>query len=202
MRFDIWGLLISFPAILIAITIHEFFHAYTAVKMGDRTPEYQGRLSLNPLNHLDLVGTIMLILFRFGWAKPVPINPNNFKDYKKGIILVSLAGPASNFVLAIIAIMLRRTIIGIGSNYLNLFIDTLIFINIAFGLFNLIPIPPLDGSKILFAFIPYKYRHISDFIEKYGIFLLFGLMYLIYTTGFLYSIVINIVYFLSRLSPW
>lgn len=202
MRFDIWGLLISLPAILIAITIHEFFHAYTAVKMGDRTPEYHGRLSLNPLNHLDLIGTIMLVLVRFGWAKPVPINPNNFKNYKKGIILVSLAGPLSNFILAVVVIMFRRTMMGIGSNYLNLFIDTLIFINIALAIFNLIPIPPLDGSKILFAFIPYKYKYISDFIERYGIILLFGIFYLIYRTGFLYSIVINIVYFLIRISPF
>ena len=168
MNFNWLELLINVPAVLIAITVHEFFHAYAAVKMGDRTPELHGRLSLNPLNHLDPIGTIMLILFRFGWAKPVPINPYNFKDYKKGTVIVSLAGPLSNLGLAFVSSLLRRLIVPFGLGYLDLFIQILIFINIALAIFNLIPIPPLDGSRLLILVTPPKYEYILSWLERFG----------------------------------
>ena len=176
MNFNWLELLINVPAVLIAITVHEFFHAYAAVKMGDRTPELHGRLSLNPLNHLDPIGTIMLILFRFGWAKPVPINPYNFKDYKKGTVIVSLAGPLSNLGLAFVSSLLRRLIAPFGLGYLDLFIQTLIFINIALAIFNLIPIPPLDGSRVLYAFAPESLQDVIERIEPYGFVIILALV--------------------------
>lgn len=170
---DFWlGLFINIPAVLIAITVHEFSHAYAAVRMGDRTPEYHGRLSLNPLSHLDPIGTIMLIFFRFGWAKPVPINPYNFKDYKRGTVIVSLAGPLSNFALAIVVSLLARLVVPFGLMYLNTFIQVLIFINIALAIFNLIPIPPLDGSRLLLLIVPPKYEYILSWLERFGFILI------------------------------
>jgi Zn-dependent protease len=165
-------LLINIPAVLIAITVHEFSHAYAAVKMGDRTPQYYGRLSLNPLDHLDPIGTLMLIIFRFGWAKPVPINPYNFRDYKKGTVIVALAGPLSNFALALVSSLVARLVIPFGFSYLNIFIDTLIFINIALAIFNLIPIPPLDGSRLLILVVPPRYEYILGWLERYGFFII------------------------------
>lgn len=165
-------LIINIPAVLIAITVHEFSHAYAAVKMGDRTPQYHGRLSLNPLDHLDPIGTLMLIIFRFGWAKPVPINPYNFRDYKKGTVIVALAGPLSNFALALVSSLVARLVIPFGFSYLSIFIDTLIFINIALAIFNLIPIPPLDGSRLLILIVPPRYEYILGWLERYGFFII------------------------------
>jgi len=166
------NLLLNIPAVLIAITVHEFFHAYAALRMGDKTPEYRGRLSLNPFDHLDPLGTLMLVLFRFGWAKPVPINPYNFKDYKKGTVIVALAGPFSNFALAFITSLIGRLVVPFGLGYLNIFIQFLIFINIALGIFNLIPIPPLDGSRLLVLIISPKYEYVLGWLERYGFFII------------------------------
>ncbi len=171
-------LLINVPAVLVAITVHEFSHAYAAFKMGDTTASDQGRLSLNPLDHLDPIGTLMLILFRFGWAKPVPINPYRFKNYKKGIILVSLAGPASNILMALGGALLARFIIPLGFIILSRFIYTFIFINIVLAIFNLLPIPPLDGSRLITVLIPPKYNHIAVFLERYGFIMLIGVIFL------------------------
>jgi Zn-dependent protease len=168
---------ISLGALIISLTVHEFSHAYVAMKMGDPTAEQKGRLSLNPLVHLDPFGTLMILFFSFGWAKPVPINPYNFKDYKKGIILSSLAGPISNFLMAILGAFLYRFIP--ASNLgLVLFVQTFIIINIFLGLFNLLPFPPLDGSRLLTVFIPPKYDHIANFLERYGFYFLIGILFL------------------------
>ncbi len=146
-------------ALLIAITIHEFAHAWSADQLGDPTPRAAGRLTLNPLKHLDLLGTIMLFLVHFGWGKPVPINPRYFKKPLQYSALTALAGPAANFLTALaITIFLKYTWI-----FLPDFIYTILMIifeiNLVLGAFNLLPLPPLDGSKILGLFVPYKYSH-------------------------------------------
>ena len=171
-------LILSIPGLLLALTFHEFAHGYAAYLMGDNTAKYDGRLSLNPMHHMDLVGTLCLLFFRFGWAKPVPINPNNFKDRKWGTILVSLAGPFANFLLAIVCTLLYKLITPFvfGSKIAEFFYIILCLasaMNVGLMVFNLIPIPPLDGSKVLMEFLPYKARYKMYAIERYfGILLL------------------------------
>ena len=159
------SLIWTIPALLISLTVHEFAHAYVAVKQGDPTPERYGRLSLNPLDHLDPVGTLMLLLFKFGWAKPVPINPMNFRHTKSGIVWTSLAGPLSNIVLMLISIVIYVVLFRLKwmNEGLNTFFGTMIMINLALALFNLLPIPPLDGSRLITVLIPPKYSYINAF---------------------------------------
>ncbi len=195
--FNIVNLLITVPALLIAITVHEFSHALAAYHMGDTTAADQGRLSLNPLDHLDPIGTLMLVLFRFGWAKPVPINPYRFKNFKKGVILVSLAGPASNLLMALTGSLLARFLIPLGISVLTDFLLIFIFINVALAVFNLLPIPPLDGSRLLTVLIPPKYNHISVFLERYGFFILIGFM--MFFWSYFAPIVFRISQFLIQL---
>jgi Zn-dependent protease len=149
---NIISLIISAVALIIAITIHEFSHALVADKLGDPTPRSLGRLSLNPLRHLDLIGTIMLFLVHFGWGKPVPIDPYNLKNPKRDEMLISIAGPASNLILAALLSLIIRFI---PLNDLAVFlIYTIIQLNVLLAVFNLIPIPPLDGSKIFLNLLP------------------------------------------------
>lgn len=164
----------TIPALLISITIHEFAHAFVAVKQGDPTPERAGRLSLNPLDHLDPIGAIALLLFRFGWAKPVPINPYNFKNPKRGIVFTSLAGPLSNIILMIISIGLYVWLFPILNQGLITFFQTLIVMNLALAIFNMIPVPPLDGSRLITVFIPPRYNAVLIFLERYGFLILIG----------------------------
>lgn len=153
-------------AVLVAIIPHEIAHGFAAYLCGDQTAKNDGRLSLNPLHHLDPIGTICLIFFKFGWAKPVMINPNNFRDRKKGTFFVAIAGVLTNFILAIISVIILKHI------HLNEFMQELLlnifWFNIILGVFNLIPIPPLDGSKILFSFLPLKYEYYLIKYERYG----------------------------------
>lgn len=156
--------LLMIPVLLISLTVHEFAHGYTAYRLGDPTAKEAGRLSLNPFRHLDPVGTIMLIIARIGWAKPVPINPVYFRDRKKGTVLVSVAGPISNLLLAFIGVLLYRitAVIEAGKTiktgsftyYFLSFLLAFIITNINLAVFNLIPAPPLDGSKILYGVLP------------------------------------------------
>lgn len=154
-------LLARFIVLFTAITVHEYAHGYVAYKLGDPTAKYSGRLSLNPLSHLDMWGAICMVLFGFGWAKPVPINPMYFRDRKKGTALTALAGPLANIVLAFVStIIFALYFVFIYSNFTNVitrFIYSvfvqLAVVNISFAVFNLIPIPPLDGSKILGMFL-------------------------------------------------
>ena len=161
-------LLLSIPGILIAITFHEFAHAFVADKLGDDTPRRQGRLSLNPLAHLDIYGTFLMIVAGFGWGKPVQINPNNFRrtiTIKKGEALVSIAGPAMNLILAIVFSIIYGLIIKFGGltfilsntgSIISEIIQYIIAMNVGLCVFNLLPLPALDGSKILLAFLPTK----------------------------------------------
>ena len=159
--FNLSNLLVSMVGIAIAISVHEFGHAYSAHLLGDDTAKYNGRMTLNPAKHVDPIGLITLLLFRIGWAKPVPVNPNNFKNYKLGNVIVSLSGAIGNLFGAILC--------GIIAKYSNMYAINLIFynamwINIYFGAFNLLPIPPLDGWGVLSSLLPYKF---NDFIYKY-----------------------------------
>ncbi len=147
-------LVLSFVFILIAITVHEFSHALAADLLGDPTPRYFKRLTLNPIAHIDPIGLIMLIVVRFGWAKPVPINPLNFNNPRRDAALVSLAGPISNFIFAfLLGLVLKYS--GLPESLWRDLIGYGLWINLALGVFNLIPVPPLDGSKILSFFLPY-----------------------------------------------
>lgn len=166
----ILDVLITVVAAVVSITIHEVSHGFAAYKCGDNTAKIYGRLSLNPLKHIDWIGALCLVVFKFGWAKPVPVNSFNFKNRKRDIIIVSLAGPVSNFILAFVA-MLLVSVLKISSYPIHLlatFLITLVYLNIGLGVFNLIPIPPLDGSKILGEFLSggAKYKYLS--FERYG----------------------------------
>jgi len=155
-------------ALLLAITIHEFSHAWVANYLGDSTAKKAGRVTLNPLAHLDPLGTIMLILVRFGWGKPVPINPNNFKNPRLGSALTAVAGPISNFLLAdLLAIIYRFA--GIAGTNLGSFVVLAIYMNLVLMVFNLLPIPPLDGSKFFALFFPVLENRK---LEMYGPFVL------------------------------
>lgn len=164
MNFDIYTFLLRFIVALIALPIHECAHGYAAYRMGDYTAKREGRLTLNPLAHFDIFGTIAMILFGFGWAKPVPINPLNFENPKKGMMISSLAGPMSNIGLAFISMVLYKLsyipqYMGISGAFLStvqMFLLYMITINITLGVFNLIPIPPLDGSRIATYFLPQR----------------------------------------------
>lgn len=147
-------------AIVYGITIHEFSHAAAANYLGDSTAKYSGRLNLNPLSHMELFGTIMLLLAGFGWGKPVPVNPYNLRWKKYGSLAVSLAGPLSNIIsVAIFIIIFNLAAPSLSiDNMLLQFLVTLILVNMVMGIFNLIPVPPLDGSKILLTFIPDRYE--------------------------------------------
>ncbi|MCL2064573.1 MAG: site-2 protease family protein [Candidatus Cloacimonetes bacterium] len=187
--FNIFAIIAQVCMVVLAITIHEYSHALAAYKLGDDTAKRMGRLTLNPIKHLDILGALMLLIVRIGWAKPVPINPYNFKSMKKDIALTAAAGPASNFCIAIFAAMFYNFSFNTmgsldGSSFfvtLVLFaLRFLVMINIALGLFNLIPIPPLDGSKIVGGFMPDEmYFKWASFERKgaYVLFALFGISY-------------------------
>ncbi len=179
--------ILSLPPILFALTIHEYAHGYVAYRMGDPTAKFAGRLTLNPIKHIDLFGFLAFLIFRFGWAKPVPIQPHNFTDIKKGIIYTSLAGPLSNFLFAIPLGLLLRIFPVLYQNNLLLPIGMMLQLgliyNLIFCAFNLIPIPPLDGSKVLFVLLPPEYNHIKLWLEHYGFMVLIGLIFFDRITG-------------------
>lgn len=182
------------PAILLALTVHEYSHARVAYAFGDNTAKFQGRLTLNPIKHLDPVGTLLLIIAHFGWAKPVPVNPYNFKgDRRKGLMWVSLAGPGSNVLLALISAILLRLFY--QHWYLGEFLNALFQINIILAIFNLLPVPPLDGSKILAGIIPARYGHVIYNLERFGPLILL----LLVVTGLTSYLILPPAIFLSNL---
>ncbi len=157
---------ITLPGLIIAITLHELAHGLTAYALGDPTAKNNGRLTLNPIVHLDIIGFLMLLIARFGWAKPVPINPLYFKNRKLGTILVSIAGPISNFIIAIISVIILD--LGLFTNeILNAIIFVTAWYNVGLGIFNLLPFPPLDGSKILASLLPTKFEMLFYKYERY-----------------------------------
>ncbi len=188
------------PVLLIVITVHEFAHARMAFHFGDETAHRQGRMNLNPINHLDPIGSLMILLVGFGWAKPVPINPINFNQYRSGLRWVSFAGPMSNLIFGFISLLVFRILLNAGLltfgglEYANLafdFFQQLIMINIYLALFNLLPIPPLDGSKILMSFLSDANLGIYRQLERYAPLILLGLI----ITGILGQIIFPLARF-------
>ncbi len=168
----IYWIIVAVPSILIASTVHEYAHAYSAYKLGDPTAKAEGRLTLNPLKHIDPIGAISMILFRFGWSKPVPINEYNFEKRETYTALTALAGPLSNLILASIAGILNY-VLKLDSNSLIVFLLYIFAtINIALAIFNLIPIPPLDGHKIVRALLPKSIRYYWEKLERYSLILI------------------------------
>ncbi len=165
------------PAIFFSIVIHEVAHAWVAEKMGDGTARWLGRLSLDPRKHFDPLGTLMLFFTGFGWAKPVPINVNNFHSFRKGLVLVSAAGILANFILAFLAVLALQLTGSASWGPIHLFLVYLARINIMLAAFNLIPIPPLDGSKILMGFSSREMQYTLARIEPYGFFIIIGLLF-------------------------
>lgn len=187
------SLILFIPTLLISLTVHEYCHGYAAYKCGDNTAEWNGRLTLNPLKHLDPIGTIMMLVFGFGYAKPVPINPRNFKHYKLDLCIVSIAGPLSNALLALLGILLNYGVFQIlvlqpqdvlvsalNSNLYSvwsIFIYMFISANTALAVFNLLPIPPLDGSRIISSVLPTKLAYYYNKYENYIMLIVLALLY-------------------------
>jgi len=194
-------------ALIFSVMIHELAHGYVAYSLGDPTAKYAGRLTLNPIKHLDPFGSVILPLlfllisflpggqpFIFGWAKPVPINPYNFKDQKWGTLKVSIAGPLSNFAVALVfGLFIRFFNYPALAPLIELF-AIIVFLNILLGLFNLIPIPPLDGSWILFRFLPRGAEKARIFLQQYGLFILIFLLFSGILTGLFY--LISLIFYL------
>ncbi len=184
-------LLLLAPPILLALTFHEYAHAFVANMYGDDTAKQSGRLTLNPIRHLDPLGTIMIFLVHFGWAKPVPVNPYRLENPKKDMLWISAAGALANVVLALISGILLRLIfasVGIPDQHsinglLTFMVIMSLQINLALAIFNVLPIAPLDGSKILFGLLPSKHEDKIYFLERYGPFILIGLIVLGQFTG-------------------
>lgn len=175
--------------LLFSVVIHEVSHGYAALWLGDPTAKLSGRLTLNPVAHLDPVGSFVVPLLGFfaggviiGWAKPVPFNPYNLRNQRWGEALVAFAGPLSNIIIAIIFALIIRSVYSGGFLSDNFFFlaGYLVFINIILALFNLIPIPPLDGSKILFAILPHRMQGIRESLERYGLILVFILVFMLW----------------------
>ncbi len=198
MNLDISTWIIKIPVLLFSITLHEYAHGRSALFFGDPTAKMQGRLTLNPLPHIDPFGALCLFLFNFGWAKPVPVDPRYFKNPRKDIIFMSLAGPAANLMLAALAGLALRFFM-FPSEIYQLTLFYLLFMNVGLGLFNLIPLPPLDGSHILENLLPLnaslKYREIG----RYGPFILIGIIMLdnFAHTGILSRILVGPMRFLA-----
>lgn len=168
LNFGLSSLLYSLPGIVLALTIHEYSHAMAAYAMGDNTAKQYGRLTLNPIAHMDPLGFLCLIFTRrFGWAKPVPVNDMNFKNRKKGLLLVSLAGPTSNFITALVIAIIYAVFYKSIGEMIRTTLQIAYIINLSIGVFNLIPIPPLDGSKILESFLTDRQRF---FMRRYAIY--------------------------------
>ena len=189
MDFNLKLILIQAPVILFALTVHEFCHAWVADMLGDDTAKRQGRLTLNPIAHLDVLGTILMFVAGFGWAKPVPVNPLNFENPRKGMLLVAIAGPISNLVMAIVAGMIlkfgiidvkgtviNQSVTGIMPTILVVVILTLQF-GVALAIFNMLPLPPLDGSRVVYGLLPERQAYAYSRFEPYGIIILFGLFF-------------------------
>jgi Zn-dependent protease len=174
--FSIENILFVIPSVIIALTFHEAAHAFVAYKFGDPTAKLQGRLTLNPLKHLDIIGTLMLIFAHFGWAKPVPINPYYLQGNRRGkLILIAVAGVLFNFIIALISCLLLSLMYHSYLPYndgVQAFLLQLAFINLILVVFNILPIPPLDGSKVLLELLPPQYAEKFSFLDRFGFIIL------------------------------
>lgn len=192
-------LILWVPVILLSISFHECAHAWMAYRLGDPTAKDEGRLTLNPISHFNLFGFLMMVIVHFGWATPVPVNPNNFKNPSKGMLYTALAGPVSNLILAVASSFLYMVVLVIGthisveselvyeilSNFLRILLY-MMMLNIGLAIFNLIPVYPLDGSRVLTYFLPVQY---NNFMVRYGQYIQIGFLLLVMLT----SVVGNLV---------
>ncbi len=192
--------------LIFSIVIHEVSHGAMANHLGDPTAKYAGRLTLNPLKHLDPIGSVIVPVFLIlttgtgiGWAKPVPINPSNFRDQKYGSLKVAIAGPGANLVVALIfGLVIRFGFTFLPGSLISIF-SSIVFLNILLAVFNLIPIPPLDGSHVLFTFLPYSMQNIKIFLSQFGFFILIFLIFffpwfrslLFYIVNFIFSFIVG-----------
>lgn len=192
-----WFLQLFFlaPAILFAVTFHEFAHGAAANALGDPTAKKLGRLTLNPLKHLDPVGTLLFVLVRFGWGKPVPVDGRYFKHPRRDMALVSLAGPATNFVLAaVLGLLLKFRLV---DDIVGTMVWLTVQINIVLGVFNLIPVPPLDGSRLISAILPVSLLKRYEAVEGYGIAIMFAAIF--FFPGSLFRLISPFIEFFNRL---
>ena len=177
--FNILHIVAGIPGLLIAMVMHEYAHALVADYMGDDTPRLMGRLTLNPMAHIDPIGALMLLVARFGWAKPVMINPNNFRSWRKGELCVAFAGPAANLIVAFVALVAQVVFSRLDlftGTALQLVLSMIVIYNINFAIFNLLPLPPLDGSRILMCFLPSEWNYRLASLERYSFIILIALM--------------------------
>lgn len=212
-QLNIHGLIefvIAVAAALICVTFHEVSHGYMALILGDRTAKDMGRLSLNPLRHLDLMGLLCMALAHFGWARPVPIDPRNFKNFRRGMALTALAGPLANLLLAIVfltiyfAVGALAAVFAWGSvgHYVSLFFWYVAYLSTVLCVFNLFPIPPLDGSKVLLSFLPSRWYIWVLRYERYGFILLAVLLYVGVLDGPLMFFQSKLMELLTMLCGW
>ncbi|MEE9161513.1 MAG: site-2 protease family protein [Candidatus Neomarinimicrobiota bacterium] len=184
-------LILLIPVILLALSVHEVSHGLVAYRLGDPTAKNAGRLTLNPISHLDPIGTLMLFLVHFGWAKPVPVDPRYFANPKRDMLWVALAGPGANMVLAFLSGLVIRFVnlnpqLFLGGYAGQAFVTMMVLslqINLALAIFNLLPVPPLDGSKVLYGILPPQYEHIAVNLERYGPGVLLALVLFSMLTG-------------------
>ncbi len=195
------AIIFSIAILIMSVVIHEVAHGYAALFQGDPTAKMEGRLTLNPLIHLDPFGSVLLPLvtfltagFAFGWAKPVPYNPYNLRNQRWGELIVAIAGPLSNVAIALIFGLILRFGVGSIPSSAEFLIVYIVIINLGLAVFNMVPIPPLDGSKVLYAFLPFRFQEFRQNLERYSfllviVFIVFFSQYLIVPISYLFTLI-------------